>query len=44
MPEYAALIYHYEIATDDGEGPPPSIEDVEAQFLVMERAGIARIH
>lgn len=44
MPEYVALVHHHNMSTDDGEGAPPSVEEVEQQFLAMERRGIARIH
>ncbi len=44
MPEYAALIYHYEQASSDGDEAPPSVDEVEGMFLRMERAGIGKIH
>lgn len=44
MPEYLALVHHHSRATEDDEGEPPSVDEVESRFLAMERAGIARIH
>lgn len=44
MPEYIALTHHHRIANDDSDGPPPSVDEVEAGMIAMERAGIARIH
>lgn len=43
MPEYAALMFHHRQSTET-EDAPPSIEEVEAGMLAMQRAGIARIH
>ncbi|WP_156397426.1 MULTISPECIES: hypothetical protein [unclassified Sphingomonas] len=45
MPEYLALIHHHELAASaDDDGPPPDIDEVNAAFARMERAGIARVH
>ena len=44
MPEYAALLHHHNLANEDGEESPPSVDDVNAMFLRMERAGIGKIH
>lgn len=44
MPEYLALIHHRN-ATDEGDdvGPPPSVEDVNAAFMRMDKLGIAKV-
>ena len=45
MPEYLALIHFRETTDGDGESPPPpSTEEVNAMFLRMERAGIAKVN
>jgi len=44
MPEYTALLHHHRLANDDDGETPPSIDEVEAGMLDMERRGIARIH
>lgn len=43
MPEYLALLHHHNLANSEEEAPP-SIEEVEAGFLAMERMNAARIH
>jgi len=46
MPEYLALT-HFHHATAPGvddEMAPPEIEEMERQFLEMERRGVARLN
>lgn len=44
MPEYLALV-HYRQSTDgDGDGaPPPTADEMNAAFMAMDRAGIAKV-
>lgn len=44
MPEYLAIIHYRNQQDDDGAGQPPSVDDVNAAFLRLERAGIAKVH
>lgn len=44
MPEYAALLHHHNLANEEGETEPPSVDEVNAMFLRLERAGVGKIH
>ena len=45
VPEYLALVHYQNAnASDDADQAPPSVDDVNDMFLMMERAGIARLN
>lgn len=45
MPEYLALVHHRSATDEDGDvGPPPTVDDLNAAFMRMERMGIAKVH